>query len=211
MKSEVTTIFIQSSKKEDRIIFIAKNILYKANPKEEDFERVLAEIKYGNLEMFRTNSAFYGIPLNYIKKVELEENTNYIEVFFSSDSTEHFRVLDRRKRHEIFTFLRNQLGGKFEFEQFPKWKLGLKPLIAMAVVAGLYIWTMISATIIESGHNNLSHSARQVGVGRLLDDIAHLGAVKLTLLFAGFFGIALVAFLVKIRKPKVVERIVVRD
>lgn len=187
---------------EDKIIAFIDNIIYKGNPKDDQLEKIILELKN-----HKPSSNLIGIPLSHIKEINLEDGKNYIEVLFGMDSTEHLRIKDRERRDEIFGFLKSNVpNSKNHIEKYSKIKAGKKPLFAIAIFLPLFLWTFYIANEIEKGYQ-YEIVGRGNSISGIVLAIASLGVTKVSIIFGSILGIAILGFIQKTRNPKIIDQI----
>jgi hypothetical protein len=115
-------------------------------------------------------------------------------------------IKDAVLREEIFNFFKkNTTQSKFCLERYSKIKAAKKPLIALLVVAGLWLYTAYLSIRIADG---TEFEIRGPGLGGIAYFLATLGPAKNILIFGALAGIALLAAINKIRNPPVMHRII---
>lgn len=192
---------------DDKIIAYSNNTIYKGNPKEDEMESVLNEFKNPK----STNAKLTGIPLAYIKEINLESGKNYIEILFGKESSEHLRINDEAKRNEIFEYLKLHIpNSKHNVEHYSKLKSAKKPLIAMGIISAIFIWTLYIADGIENGSQYEVSGGHLNSIAGIVLGLASLGKTKVIMIFGTFLSIAIIGFIQKIRVPKVVSSIKIR-
>jgi hypothetical protein len=198
--------WISYEKGDDSIIAYHENTLYKANPKTDELDAIIANLHIGIPPITNT----IDIPLSYIKQIDMEEGKSYIDVLFGKDSSEHLRIGDNSKRNEVFDYLKTTIeGSSYKLDKYSKLRAGKKPLIAMCIVLGIFLWTYDIALGIEQGLDyRLVGSARSLAIIVLF--IASLGTLKVVIIFSTLFILALISLIFKIRNPKVVHKINIR-
>lgn len=190
-------------KGDDRIIAYAGNSIFKANPKDSEVEEAAHQLSLG----VAPENNCTEIPQHYLKEIRMQQGKPYIEVYFGNDSLEHLRIKDEARRREVFDYLKTGVpNSRASLEKYSKWKAGKKPLIAMVVVAALFIWTFILAQGIEEG-NQYEVAGNQRSTATIVTALASIGKTNVMLLFGALFALALISFILQTRKPKVVERI----
>ncbi|MEO5890070.1 MAG: hypothetical protein ABIQ31_07445 [Ferruginibacter sp.] len=195
-------------KGDDVIIAYHDGTIYRGNPNSEEIEQVIYNLQR---EIIPAKS-FTAIPPHYLKQINLEEGLNYIEVLFGADSSEHLKIKDLEKRKEIFDYLKTTIpNAKFYTDNYSKIKAGKKPLIAMVVVAVLFLWTFYIALGIEAGNEYGVTGDRNNSLAGIVLAFASLGIKNVALIFGSLFTVALISFLQKIKKPKVVHRLQIRE
>jgi hypothetical protein len=197
-----------NGKAEDKIIAFADGAIYKGNPQDAQVEHCLSDIRMGIVP----TKKFFGIPIRYIKEIRMQESKNYLQVFFGHDSEEHLRIREEASRKDVFDYFREHIpSAQFSIEKYSKLKAGKKPLIAMAVVAALFLWTLYYAIGFDNGIEYETVSGRYNSVTGIVLAIASFGVIKTICFFGSWFVIALGSFLRKIRKPPVMHRLLLRS
>lgn len=197
-------IWTSTTKGDDKIIAFFNNTIYKGNPKEADLKAVVTELE--NQKTIPVS--LMSIPRSYLKEVNLEDGRNYIEILFSADSTEHLKINDKNRRNEIFEFLKNNIPQSNSYvDHYSKMRAGKKPLIAMGFLCVLFFWTYNVAYGMENGSQYGVTGDHYNSTAGIVVGLASLGVAKVILIFGSFLTIALIGFLLKIRKPKVINTI----
>ena len=197
-------IWTSSESGSEKIIGFFNQTIYKGNPRQNDIEACLSDLK-----MHVIPKGFIGIPLNYIREINMQEGKNYIEVRFGNDSYQNYRIKNEHVRNEIFEYLRfNIVNNKFSIDRFSRLRAGKKPLIALVVVFLLFLWTLSIAIGIARGdeYEIVGHKNSIAGIVLLL---AGMGVKKVTLLFSSFLAIAFFSFFAKTRNPPVIKRLTI--
>lgn len=189
---------------EDKIIALIDNIIYKGNPKDDQLEKIILELKSQ-----KPSANLMGIPLSHVKEINLEEGENYIEILFGTDSTEHLRIKDKKRRDEIFDFLKLNIPNSINhIEKYSILKAGKKPLFAIGIFLPLFLWTFYIANEIEKGNQyNVVGSGRSIAT--IVLGIASLGVAKVSIIFGSIIGIAIIGFIKKTRNPKIANKIII--
>jgi hypothetical protein len=186
----------------DKIIAIVNDILYKVNPRDEEIAEVAHDLKMKRIPQQNT----FSLPMSYIREMRLQEGKEFIQVFFRGKSEEHLMIKDSVLREEIFNFFKkNTTQSKFYLERYSKIKAAKKPLIALLVVAGLWLYTAYFSIRIADGTEFEIHGP---GLGGIAYFLATLGPAKNILIFGGLAGIALLAAINNMRNPPVLHRII---
>lgn len=191
-------------KGDDKIIAFFKQTIYKANPKPAELENYIADLKNNIIPSAKAME----IPLHYLKEISMEEGANCLDVKFGNNSNEEFVVGDVGMKEEIFNYLKANLPVEVSTEKHSKLRAGKKPLIAMVVVAIIFLWILYLAIEIENGteYELVGSGASVTGIAL---SIAYLGVTKVILIFAPLMAIALAAFIKKARNPKTIHRLVI--
>jgi hypothetical protein len=162
----------------DKIIGIGHQKLYKANPVHDEMSTIVNQI---NNDI--PSNYILSIPFSYIRSVQLEKSTNYIQVNFGHESEELFRIRDDQKRFEIFKYFRDNIPVlQYQLEKYSVLKAIRKPLIATSVVLVLYLWTMYYVIQISNGteYELIGNGASLSGI---VFSLAQLGIEKVNLIF----------------------------
>jgi hypothetical protein len=177
-------IWINTENGEDKIIAISNEKILKANPKTEKIELCITDIKNDIV-----NKDVFGIPLSYIKSIQLQENKKYIQVFYGQDSEEYLRINDDAKRKEIFEYFKDNISStEYRIEAFNNTKSAKKPLIAIVIVIVLFIWTLSVASGVESG-KEYEVLGNKRSIASFVLAIAQFGTIKITLAFLLLLGL----------------------
>ncbi|WP_298393396.1 hypothetical protein [Flavobacterium sp.] len=189
----------------DRIIAFVNNTIYRGNPKEEDINTVIFELKNGKAQI----SNLIGIPLAYIKEIILEKNKDDIEILFGKNSTETIRIKDENSKNEIFDFLKiNIKNSKHIIEEPSKLKTGKRPLIAMSVLFALFLLSLYFALEIEKGNYDVIPEKANIILSLVLQ-ISFLGSKYVILIFSILFMVPFINFINKTKRKKIIDKIVI--
>jgi len=187
----------------DKIIAYMDKTIYKGNPKTGDIYKYTLDLEMRNV----SSNTFLGIPLNYIKQIKMQEGKEYIEVLFGKSSSEHLRIKNSTTRNEVFEYFKQNIPGRYTIEKYSKLQAGKKPLIAMVVVMALFLWSLYYAVNIEGGITyTVSNGLSLTGI---VLSIAYLGVTKVIMIFSFLFAIAASSFFLKIKKPPVIQLLLV--
>lgn len=200
-------IWRANEKTDDKIIAFVNSTLYKANPPDNEIDYYISDFRNGIIPTKKN----LGIPLHYIKEIRMQESKTYLQIFFGKDSEEHFRIYDENLKKEVFDhFKENIPSAQFITERYSKLKAGKKPLIALAVVSALFLWTLYYAVGFDRGIQYETENGRYDSVTGIILAIASFGVVKTILFFGFWFVIALWSFLRKISRPTVMHRLILK-
>ena len=193
-----------NEKTDDKIIALINSTIYKGNPPDNEIEHALADLRNGIIPARK----FMGIPLHYIKEIRMQEGKIYLQVFFGKDSEEHLRIQDDLLRKEIYDYFKlNIANTSFYTDHYSKLKAGKKPLIALAVVSVLFLWTLYYAVGFDRGFQYETTNGRYDSLTGIVLSIASFGVVKTTIVFSVFILIAVWAFISKAKSPPVIHRL----
>jgi hypothetical protein len=188
-------------KSDTKFICIHDNVFYIANPKPTALDSVITDFKYHNTPP----TIGMGIPFNYIHSIRLYEGKNMIELNFR-DSTEEIIISDPVKKEEVFVHLRNAIPGfKYYVDTYSKLRAGKKPLIAMLVIIGLFLWSFFIAYETEHGTLYDVEGQHYHSIAGIILVLANLGTLNLILIFGILLVITLIIFFNKIKQPTVVR------
>ena len=197
-------VWISKEKVDDKIIAFVNQTVYKGNPKIEEIESVVFELKMKD----RIPAGLAGFPLSYIRAINLREGKNYIELLFGKDSSEDLKITDEKRRREIFEYFKANIPGSvYSMYKPTAIQSGKKSLIACFVVAALFLWTLYVAVGIESGEVYDVSNQHYNSIAGIVLAIASIGVKKVILVFGSLLAIALVSFIKKARNRAVVESI----
>lgn len=186
---------------DDKLIAFVNNTIYKGNPKRDEIENLIGQLNNSNFK----SDKLIGIPLSYIKEIHLDNSTNFIEVFYGRESSEHLQINDASKRNEIFNYLKETIpNSKSYTDHYSKWKTGKKPLVAFGIILSFFILTLYIATDFENDYEGRYNFIIAAIIG-----LASLGTQKVVLIFGSLLGITAVNFFIKTRTQKVVDKIII--
>ena len=196
-------IWTSTNKKDDKIIACIDQIIYKGNPKVENIDYYIRDIKDGKIP----TKNFMGIPFSYIKEINYEDNKGYIKVLFNSGSDVFFRITDLDRKREIFEFLKNTVPNSyFEIEKYSKLKAGKEPIIAMVVFFLLFSWTLRTSINMSEGY--LYEISTRRSITNIVIALASLGTLNIFLIFGGLIAISFLVYLKKTQKLPTVNRLI---
>jgi hypothetical protein len=199
-------IWTNEEKGNEKIIAYIDQTIYRGNPKSSEIDSCIYDLKMRKIPP----DSFVGIPLHYLKEINIQEGKEYIEILFGGDSYEHFRIKDQNRRTEIFNYFKANIPNViFSVDKYSKVKAGKKPLIAMAVVGLLFLWVFFIAKGMESG-NSYEVVGEQHSLASIVLLIASLGVNKILLIFASLFAIAVIAFIKRAKNPPLITRLTIK-
>jgi hypothetical protein len=188
-------------KGDDKIIAYFNDAIYKVSPKSREIEQVLFDFSNDK----PPTKDYLRIPQNYIKEISLEEGKNYIVVSFGENSYEHLRINDSEKRIEIFEYFRNTMTNSIRIvDEYSALTAGKKPLMAMCVILISFLCIFYISYEIEQGNNYGGGG----WLSRIIVGIAMSGTKTVLLIFGSLLGLSFISFILKTRKPKVIQRII---
>jgi len=199
-------IWTSVEKGDDKVIALLNDSIYKANPPVNEIEAYVFDIKRQNTPSKKS----FKIPLHYISAISLQQSKKYIEVIFKGDY-EHLKVKDDKIRSEIFEFFKQNIpGATHTVVRISKFQTAKKPLIAMAVVCGLFLWCLYIAIGMESGNEYDVTGQHYHSIAGIVLLIASIGVSKIILLFGSLLLIASTSFIKKYRNPIIKDTLLIK-
>jgi hypothetical protein len=182
--------WINNEKKDDKIIAVINNKILKANPKNQDLNQFIRDVENGIIP-----KTAYCIPFTHIKSLQYQEKEKYLQVFYGQDSESHLYIHDDAKRDEIFEYFKNNIPStEYRIEKHNETKAAKKPLIALAIIIILYIWTISLAIGVEAGHE-YEVIGNKRSIASVVLAIAQFGTIKITLAFLFLIGLTIRKFI----------------
>lgn len=197
-------IWTSDEKGNDKIIVFKDETIYKGNPKEKEIEKILFELKVQGL----ISKTLVGFPLSYIQEISLQEGKNFIELLFAEDSSEHLKINDEKKKNEVFDYFKENIpNSKYSLEKLSFLQAAKKPLIAGIVIAVFFVATLYFAIELESGNQYYIEGDKYNSITGIVLALAQMGVTNVILLFGSLFLIALSSFVIKGKKPPVINKL----
>ncbi len=193
-----------NEKTDDKIIALINSTIYKGNPPNTEIEDYISELNKGIVP----SKYFIGIPFHYLREINMQEGKSYLEIKFGLDSVEHFTVTDELARLQIFEYFRSNIPNcSYSVEKYSKLKAGKKPLIAMLVLTGLFLWTLYYAFGYDQGYQYEIKNGHYGSLTGIILSIASYGVKKTTTIFLLLLLVAFLAFLKKSKTPPVISHL----
>jgi len=194
-----------TQKNDDKIIAFVNDTIYKANPRIDDIDKYILDLKTKNISY----PAFLGIPLRYISQINQQENKKYIEVIFRGD-TEHLRIENDKQRSEVFEFFKENIpGANYYIIKQSKIQAIKAPLIAIVIIVIIFLWSLIIAIGIESGNEYDVTGERYHSIAGIVLIFASLGVVKLIAIFGSLLSIACFSLYRKYKNPVIKNSLII--
>jgi len=194
-----------TQKNDDKIIAFVNDTIYKANPRIDDIDKYILDLKTKNISY----PAFLGIPLCYISQINQQENKKYIEVIFRGD-TEHLRIENDKQRSEVFEFFKENIpGANYYIIKQSKIQAIKAPLIAIVIIVIIFLWSLIIAIGIESGNEYDVTGERYHSIAGIVLIFASLGVVKLIAIFGSLLSIACFSLYRKYKNPVIKNSLII--
>lgn len=199
-------IWTSTEKSDDKIIAISDEYIYKGNPPASEIESAVFDLQMKG----ETLKHFFTIPLRYIIAINQQEGKKYIEVLFRGD-TEHLKIQNDTKRQEIFDYFKNTIANATLYvSKQSKFQAIKKPLIAMAVLTGLFIWSLYIAVQVENGAVYDVTGENYFSVAGIILLIASLGVTKLIITYASLLTIAGISMIKKYKNPVIKNMLILK-
>ncbi|MBC6111917.1 hypothetical protein ACFOG5_06460 [Pedobacter fastidiosus] len=190
-------IWVNKVNEGDRIIAIDKSIIYKGNPSQNELDSYVMDLNSGKIPTKKIR----GIPLNYLKRISTQKGKPFINLELNGGS-DFLVIKNQVKKDEILKYLRENIpNSEYSLDRESIKKAVEKPIIAMAVIWLFFIFSFILAIKMESGDEyDVSNGHSILGIVFIL---AHLGTMKLSILFAILFSATVIVFLKKKKRPPI--------
>lgn len=164
-------------KHDTKLIVFNDNIIYLGNPKDENINSSVYDIKNNILP-----NKMMSIPLSYIKKIEKRDKSIYI--FYASKSSERIIISNDSLRNTIFDYFKNNISHlSYSQENISVISSVKRSVIALIVILLVFFYTMTLALDIENGNDYEIQSYKSVFT--IMYVIAKLGSVKVIMIFSG--------------------------
>ncbi len=164
-------------KGDTKLIVFNNNIIYLGNPKDENLNNSVDNIRNNILP-----DKMMSIPLSYIKKIEKKDQN--IDIFYSSKSSERIVISNDSLRNTIFDYFKNNISQFSYFQENISAISSVKrSIIALIIILLAFFYTMTLALDIENGNDYEVRSYKSVFT--IMYVIAKLGSLKVILIFSG--------------------------
>tara|TARA_B110000046_G_C13014883_1_gene408222 strand:+ start:1666 stop:2271 length:606 start_codon:yes stop_codon:yes gene_type:complete len=183
------------------IILVNETSVFKGKIKNEELNHFSKLI-----ENKKIPENLFEIPFSYIKKIESQENKNYIKIYFGKESEEELICENENLKKEIFNYLKENISTLGYSKEIPSIIKYAKPqLFSILVTLGIFLWSLYYAIQIESGiEYELKGTA---GLGAIIYSIGLLGVFKVVLLFLLLIGILVYSLIKKIQSRSEIEQL----
>ena len=198
-------IWISENHSKDIVVAYADNIIYRGNPKPDLINDYVIGIKSNQIP-----EDLFGIPVSYIKEINLSESKDYIEILFSKDSIDNLTIKDDVQRKEVFGFFKDNFDNFiYKLDKYSPLKAAKKPLIALLIVSLIFLYTLSIANEIQLGAEYEIHG-NGVSLAAIVLMLALLGAQKVVMIFSVPILIAIGAAILKAKNPPTVHRLILK-
>ena len=173
----------------------------------------LVKLTTAFFELRNTNNSpqsLFAIPLHYINTIKMQESKKYIEVLFKGDS-EHLRINNDKSRNEVFDYFKKTIpGATYSHIKYSKLKAGKKPLIAVAVITVIFLYTLYYAIGYDRGNQYEISNGHYNSITGIALAIASYGIKNTIIVFGSLLAIAVFSFVKKIKNPPVIEQLIIK-
>lgn len=147
----------------------------------------------------------FGIPFSYLRKIENQLGSDKIILHYGNDSVEELCIKDQRLKQEVFEFLKTHIPNFTYSKTLPSiFQYGKGQIIACLVVLFLFMRTAYFANQIESGiFYEIEGNSKSIT--SILLAIAHLGSVKVYMIFSILLIIIIFSFIRKSKSRSEIE------
>ncbi|WP_339701831.1 hypothetical protein [uncultured Marixanthomonas sp.] len=187
--------------KSDKLILIRDNCIYKGNPVREELNKI--KVNTQDIEKLKN---VYSIPFRYIKRIENQQNSKQIKIYFGSDSEEEIKLENETQKNEIFNLLKQELPNLNYRSELPNIFKYTKPQIfGILIATGIFIWAMYFAVEISKGYNYEIVGGGRLGINGMVLLIAKLGIPKLIIGYIIIVGIAVFSLMRRLKTRSDIE------
>lgn len=197
----MSAIWKLKESKSNKLIVIRERVIYKGNPKTEDFNRVNSQTT--DLSFLKD---LFSIPYSYIKQIENQKGKKYIKLFFGNDSEEELYIDDENVKNEIFEFIKSENQNlKYSIELPSPLKYAKTQFFALLILTGIFIWSLYLSIQIEKGVEYELVGNGNPGIAGIVLIIANLGSLKIILSYIVLTAIAIFALIKKLKSRSETE------
>lgn len=159
-----------------KLVIFNNNIIYIGNPKDENINSAVYDIKNNILP-----DKMMSIPFSYLKKIEKKEKN--IELFYGSKSSERIVISNDSLRNTIFDYFKNNITHLSYSQETISAANSVKgSIIALIVILISFFFTMNIVFNLEDGYDYEINSPKSLFA--IMYVIAKLGTVKVILIFS---------------------------
>lgn len=194
-------VWINHSIGDEKVILINESGIYKASPKAKLEDQFIKDITNNNIP-----KKMFKIPFTLIFEIRMEENSNFINILFSNDSYEYFKIDDQSKKIEIYNYLKGYFpegeSGIIEYTRFQTIK---KPLMGLTILTILFVVSLFFAIGFENGETYAIGIRGRIGFLYLLVlAIGQIGIFKIITIYSTCLVLIMYSIIKKLAKlPKV--------
>jgi hypothetical protein len=183
------------------IILVNETSVFKGKIKNEELNHFSKLI-----ENKKIPENLFEIPFSYIKKIQSQENKNYIKIYFGKESKEELICENENLKKEIFNYLKENISTLSYSKEIPSiFKYAKPQLFSILFTLGVFLWSLYYAVQIESGV--VYELKGTAGLGAIIYSIGLLGVFKVVLLFLLLIGISVYSLIKKIQSRSEIEQL----
>jgi hypothetical protein len=183
------------------IILVNETSVFKGKIKNEELNHFSKLI-----ENKKIPENLFEIPFSYIKKIQSQENKNYIKIYFGKESEEELICENENLKKEIFNYLKENISTLSYSKEIPSiFKYAKPQLFSILFTLGVFLWSLYYAVQIESGV--VYELKGTAGLGAIIYSIGLLGVFKVVLLFLLLIGISVYSLIKKIQSRSEIEQL----
>ncbi len=180
-------IWTNRKSNEDNFIVYDGKSLHRRRAKKEAFDKITKALNKEEID-----KKFISVPINYIKHVEYRDDDPKIRIFYGQDSEEELKVSDQALRKDIFNYLKANTDVMEVKQEKPSVLSRIKkPLIALLVLLGIFIYVASIIDGLNSGYEYELRGGGRPGIGALVLGLAQFGLATNLMLFVPLGSIAL--------------------
>lgn len=113
----------------------------------------IVQSDHGGINVNINDDGVFRIPIPYITKIEVEDSSHKMTVFFKEESYEEIRIGNDQAKREIVAYLKDQpsVFGGYEFRKEKLFSLLKRPMLAGVILSGVFLVAYFLALNIEAG------------------------------------------------------------
>jgi hypothetical protein len=201
IKSKMIKFWNIKKKRNIDIILVNETSVFKGKIKNEELNHFSKLI-----ENKRIPENLFEIPFSYIKKIQSQENKNYIKIYFGKESEEELICENENLKKEIFNYLKENISTLSYSKEIPSiFKYSKPQLFSILFTLGIFLWSLYYAVQIESGV--VYELKGTAALGAIMYSIGLLGVFKVVLLFLLLIGISVYSLIKKIQSRSEIEQL----
>jgi len=201
IKSKMIKFWNIKKERNINIILVNETSVFKGKIKNEELNHFSKLI-----ENKKIPENLFEIPFSYIKKIQSQENKNYIKIYFGKESEEELICENENLKKEIFNYLKENISTLGYSKEIPSIIKYAKPqLFSILVTLGIFLWSLYYAIQIENGAEYILEG--RAGLGTIVYSIALLGVIKVVLLFSLLIGISVYSLIKKTKSRSEIEQL----
>ena len=190
-------------KNDTSIIILENNVIYFGKAKAEEIDSIIFDFKLN-----KSHPKLFSLPISYINEIHLSDKTNYLEVIFKGNSTEQLLFNDKSRKEEVFAYFKNiQLKISYTESILTKLETAKKPLIALALLIGLFLWSLYLAIEINAGAN-YEIIGNKGSITAIVLGIAYIGVPNVIMIFGTLILIAVISCFRKMKNQGMIRKLI---